>query len=144
MLLSGGRNGHLNGKMRSLSVARSTAEKSVTPRSLLTEEVQAFFEQYLSPAVLEVFPDWQGILLACDELGGSVWIVRSIQDGRQLHAATGQPALLLSDLLAQKGQDFAEVWKALQPCLIFAHGGNPEGGLGSHEETAGKRTEEHS
>jgi hypothetical protein len=90
-----------------------------------------------------VFPDWQGILLAGDNLRGSVWIVRTIQDGRQLHAATGQPALLLADLLAQKGQDFAEAWKALQPRLIFSHGGKLEG-EGSHEETARKRTEERS
>ncbi|HEV8718300.1 MAG TPA: hypothetical protein VGX03_36470 [Candidatus Binatia bacterium] len=130
--------------MRSLSVARASEEKCENRHSLLTEEVQAFFEQYLSPAVLEVFPDWQGILLACDELAGSVWIVRSIQDGQQLHAATGQPALLLADLLAQKGRDFAEAWKVLQPCLIFSHGENLEKGKGSDEKTARKRTEERS
>jgi hypothetical protein len=130
--------------MRSLSVARYGEEKSENRHPLLTEEVQVFFEQYLSPAVLEVFPDWQGILLACDELTGSVWIVRTIQDGRQLHAATGQPALLLADLLAQKGKDFAEARKALQPRLIFSHGGDLEKGEGSHEETARKRTEERS
>ncbi len=127
--------------MRSLSIVNYSGEKPEKSHSLLTEEVQAFFEQYLSPAVLEVFPDWQGILLACDELAVSVWIVRSIQDGRQLHAATGQPALLLTDLLAQKGRNFAEAWKALQPCLIVSHGENLEGGRKSHEETARKRTE---
>ena len=129
--------------MRASSVARCSEEKSEKQYALLTEEAQAFFERYLSPAVLEVFPDWQGILLAGDDLGGSVWIVRTVQDGRQLHAATGQPALLLADLLAQKGQDFAGAWKVLQPRLIFSHGGKLEG-EGSHEETARKRTEERS
>ena len=125
--------------MYSLSVVRSNENKAETQQSLLAEEIHTFFEQYLSPAVLEVFPDWQGILLACDECAVSVWIVRTTKDGRQLHAATGQPALLLTDLLAQKGQDFAEAWKVLQPCLIFSHGGDEE----SHEETERQRTEGH-
>jgi hypothetical protein len=129
--------------MRSLSTARYSEEKSEKPHSFLTEEVHAFFEQYFSPAVLEVFPDWQGILLACEELAVSVWIVRTIQDGQQLHAATGQPALLLADLLAQKGRDFAEAWKALQLCLIFSHGSKTKD-EGTHEESTRKRPEEHS
>ena len=123
-----------------LSNTYGNGDKAEKQPSLLTEEVQAFFEQHLPSAALEVFPDWQGILLACDELAVSLWIVRTRHDGQQLHAATGQPALLLTDLLAQKGQDFAEAWKALQPCLIFSHGGDE----GSHEETERKRTEEYS
>jgi len=130
--------------MRSSLVASNSKKNSEKPSLLLTKEVQAFFEQYLSSAILEVFPDWQGILLACEGFAVPVWVVRTMQDGRQLHAATGQPALLLSDLLAQKGQDFAEVWKALQPCLIVSHGENSEGEQRSHEETARKWTEEHS
>lgn len=126
--------------MPSLSIVHGNGDQAENPRSLLTEEVYAFFEQDLSPAVLEVFPDWQGILLVCDELAVSLWIVRTTHDGQQLHAATGQPALLLTDLLALKGQDFAEAWKALQPCLIFAHGADE----GSHEETERQRTEERS
>jgi hypothetical protein len=126
--------------MCSLSIVHGNGNKAANPQSLLTEEIYAFFERYLSPAVLEVFPDWQGILLACDELAVSLWIVRTTHDGQQLHATTGQPALLLTDLLALKGQDFAEAWKALQPCLIFSHGGDE----GSHEETERQRTEERS
>src|SRR5207237_10648339 len=99
-----------------------------------------FFEQHLTPAVLEVFPDWQRILLACDELAESVWIVRTLEDGQQLHAATGQPALLLADLLTQKGRDFAEAWTALRPRLIFSRGEGCEKAAGTHEETARKRT----
>jgi hypothetical protein len=125
-------------EMRSSSVANGGKKKFEKPRSPLILGVQAFFEQHLSPAVLEVFPDWQGILLGCDEFAVPVWIVRTVQDGRQLHAATGQPALLLSDLLAQKGRDFAEAWEVLQPCLIVSDGENREGDQRSHEETARK------
>ena len=124
--------------MHPSAAANDSKKESGEQRLLLTDEVQAFFEQHLSPAVLEVFPDWQGILLACDAFASPVWIVRTIRDGRQLHAATGQPALLLSDLLAQKGRDFAEAWRVLQPCLIVSHGGNREGDQRSHEETARK------
>jgi hypothetical protein len=125
-------------ELRSSSTANSGTKKSEKPSSLLTQGVQDFFEQHLSPAVLEVFPDWQGILLACDEFAVPVWIVRTVQDGRQLHAATGRPALLLSDLLAQKGRDFAEAWRVLQPRLIVSRGENREGDQRSHEETARK------
>ena len=129
--------------MRTLSIAHRSQEKSAKRHPLLTEEVQAFFEQHLSSAVLEVFPDWQGILLAGEELAELVWIVRTVQDGQQLHAATGQPALLLADLLTQKGRDFAEAWQALRPRLIFSRGEGLEKGEGTHEETARKRTKEH-
>jgi hypothetical protein len=124
--------------MRPSPITHDSKKQSEKPRLLLTEGVQTFLEQHLAPAVLEVFPDWQGILLACDGFTAPVWIVRTIQDGRQLHAATGQPALLLSDLLAQKGRDFAEAWEVLQPCLIVAHGENREGDQRSHEEIARK------
>jgi hypothetical protein len=124
--------------MRSLSVVNRNGDHATDPQPLLMEEVRAFFAPYLSPTVLEVFPDWQGILLACEPLAISVWIVRTIHDGRQLHATTGHPALLLTDLLSQKGEDFAEAWRVLQPCLIFAHGGDER----LHEETVRKRTEE--
>jgi hypothetical protein len=140
--LSGGRIGRVKVKMRALSLAHRSQEKSEKRHALLTEEVHAFFEQHLSSAVLEVFPDWQGILLACDELAESVWIVRTLEDGQQLHAATGQPALLLADLLTQKGRDFAEAWKALRPRLIFSRGEGLAKGEGTHEETARKRTKE--
>jgi len=125
--------------MRSLSLVNRHRDQAADLQPLRIEEVQTFFAQHLSPTVLEVFPDWQGILLACEPLAISVWIVRTIEDGQQLHATTGHPALLLTDLLAQKGQDFAEAWKVLQPCLIFSHGGDE----GSHEETVRKRTEEY-
>jgi hypothetical protein len=86
----------------------------------LSARRRAFLEQHLSPAVLEVFPDWQGFLLECQVLGMSVWIVRTRQDGRRLHETTGQPALLLDDVLAQQGQCLAEMWEILEPGLIVS------------------------
>lgn len=95
---------------------RITAEHPVSPPDTLRE----FFAPYLSAAVLEVFPDWQGILLTCEELAVRVWVVRNRLDGEHLHAATGQPAVLLDDVLAQEGRNFAELWKALQSRLILS------------------------
>ncbi|HXG21028.1 MAG TPA: hypothetical protein VNN62_18360 [Methylomirabilota bacterium] len=100
----------MNGKDAALT---STPQVTVS----MTQD-RAFLEQYLSPAVLEVFPDWQGILLICNEVAASVWIVRTVQDGRRLHATTGHPALLLDEVLAQPGRNFAEMWEALRLRLI--------------------------
>jgi len=86
----------------------------------LSERRRAFLEQHLSPAVLEVFPDWQGFRLECQVLGTAVWIVRTRQDGWRLHEATGQPAVLLDDVLAHPGHCLAEMWEALQPGLIVS------------------------
>jgi hypothetical protein len=94
--------------------------KTSTDEQCLSVRRRAFLEQHLSPAVLEVFPDWQGFLLKCQVLGMAVWIVRTRQDGQRLHETTGQPALLLDDVLAQQGQCLAEIWEALQPGLIVS------------------------
>jgi hypothetical protein len=94
--------------------------KTSTEEQCLSARRRAFLEQHLSPAVLEVFPDWQGFSLECQVLGLAVWIVHTPQDGRRLHEATGQPALLLDDVLAHPGQCLAEMWEALQPGLIVS------------------------
>jgi hypothetical protein len=94
--------------------------KTSKEEQCLSARRRAFLEQHLSPAVLEVFPDWQGFFLECQVLGMAVWIVRTRQDGRRLHEATGQPALLLDDVLTHQGQCLAEMWEALQPGLIVS------------------------
>jgi hypothetical protein len=113
--------------MRSSLRVPPCEEKRAEPLSPLTEEIQRLLESHLPPAALEVFPEWQGVLLTCEEFARAVWIVRTIQDGRQLHAATGHPALLLDDLLVQRGRSFADIWTALQPYLIVSHGRNSQG-----------------
>ena len=37
-------------------------EQSGGTQLSLTDEARTFLEQYISPAVLEVFPEWQGLL----------------------------------------------------------------------------------
>lgn len=86
----------------------------------LAEEASAFLERHVAPVVLAVFPEWQGLLLECPVLGVSVWIVRAPGDGRWLHQVTGQPALLLADVIAYRGRRFAEVWEVLQDRLIVS------------------------
>lgn len=98
-------------------------------QACLSEEARAFLEQHVTPAVLEVFPEWQGFLLRCQTLDVSVWIVRTPSDGQWLHQATGLPALLLKDVLAQKGRCLAEVWDVLRGRLIVSPGnGTPARG----------------
>ena len=70
----------------------------------LTAAARAFLAQYVSLAVLEIFPEWQGILLESPALGEAVWIVRDHQTGRKLAQKTGQPFLLLDEILAQERQ----------------------------------------
>jgi hypothetical protein len=86
----------------------------------LSAEVCEFLERHVAPIVLEVFPEWQGVLLTCPALDISVWIVRTYSDGQWLYKETGQPALLLSEVLAHKGRCFAEIWGRLQSCLIIS------------------------
>src|SRR5713101_2849438 len=40
----------------------------------LTAAARAFLARYVSPAVLEVFPEWQGILIEFPVLEGTVWV----------------------------------------------------------------------
>lgn len=78
--------------------------------------------QYVSPAVLEVFPEWQGILIEFPALEGVVWVVQDSQYGRQLASETGNPAILLDAMLAQQGRTFEETREALAPFLIIPIG----------------------
>lgn len=69
-------------------------------------------------AALDVFPDWQGISVKSAVLGMSVWVVRDPLHGIALAKETGYPALLLDDILRQKGQTTEEARAALLPLLI--------------------------
>jgi hypothetical protein len=70
----------------------------------LTATAQSFLAQYMPLAVLEVFPEWQGILIESPTRGEAVWVVRDPEDGRRLTQGTGQPFILLAEILALEGQ----------------------------------------
>lgn len=82
----------------------------------LTDEARAFLEQYISPAVLEVFPEWQGLLIKSSISGEAVWVVRNHQDRWKLAQETGHPAILLDEALAQEGQTLVEAREASLLC----------------------------
>jgi len=88
----------------------------------LTVAARAFLAPYVSPAVLEVFPEWQGILIEFPALEGAVWVVHDPQYGRQLARETGKPAILLEAILAQQSLTFEETRKVLAPFLIIPIG----------------------
>jgi hypothetical protein len=88
-------------------------ERVEAPSPPLTEAAHAFLAQYVSPAVLEVFPEWQGILIESPSLGEAVWVVRDHQNGQRLAQETGQPSILLEEILTQEGQTTEEIQEAL-------------------------------
>ena len=94
-------------------------ERAEGQPQLLTAAAHVFLAQYVSPVVLEVFPEWQGILLELPALEGAVWVVLDPQYGRQLARETGKPAILLDAILAQQGQTFEEIREALALFLII-------------------------
>ena len=81
-----------------------TEERSVSQTQSMTAAARAFLAQHVAPAVLEVFPEWKGILIESPTLEKAVWIVRDHQNGRRLAQETGQPFILLDEILAQEGQ----------------------------------------
>lgn len=78
----------------------------------LTAAAHAFLAQYVSPAVLEVFPEWQGLLIESSTLG-TVWVVRDHQNGWRLAQETGQSFILLDQILAQEGHTTEETQEVL-------------------------------
>jgi hypothetical protein len=84
---------------------------------LLTRQQEPLMPN-LPPAIAEVFPDWQGILVKSAFLKLSVWVVRNRPDGEALAKDTGHPALLLEDVLALTGKNPEEVRRTLLPLLI--------------------------
>jgi len=88
----------------------------------LTAAARAFLAQYISLAVLEVFPEWQGVLIELPALEAGVWVVQDPQHGQQLARETGKPAILLTALLTQQGRTLEETREALAPLLIIPTG----------------------
>jgi hypothetical protein len=78
-------------------------EQAASQPQPLTGAARAFLAQYVSPAVLEVFPEWQGILIEFPVLEEAIWVVRDHQTGRRLAQETGQPSICLDEILAQEG-----------------------------------------
>ncbi len=77
-----------------------------------------FLTRHVSQPAREVFSDWQGLLIRSVVLGMDVWVVRTRQEGEELAKETGHPALLLDDVLAQKGRSRADARALLLPVLI--------------------------
>lgn len=71
-----------------------------------------------SADTLAAFPDWQGLLVKSSVLGMSVWVVRNHLDGIALAKETGLPAVLLDDILRQKGKTEEEARASILPVLI--------------------------
>lgn len=93
-----------------------------TPHPVPAQKARTMYEELAEAtppsAALEVFPDWQGILVKSTVLGMSVWVVRDPLHGIALAKETGHPALLLGDVLKQKGQTAEEARATLLPLLI--------------------------
>ncbi len=85
---------------------------------LLAAKARTFLESQVPVSFFEVFPEWQGCLMTIASLKMAVWIVRDYENGRQLAEETGEPALLLEDLLLRGGQSSEEARTALLPRLI--------------------------
>ena len=98
---------------------RVSPQRQETPSPACSWE-DAFLEKHVSPDALQAFPDWQGLLIKSAVLDMSVWVVRNRQDGASLARETGQPALLLDDVLRQKGRTAEEARAAVLPVLIMA------------------------
>ena len=94
-------------------------ERAVNQTQSVTAAARTFLASYVSPAVLEIFPEWQGILIEFPALGGAVWVVHEPQYGQQLANETGKPAILLDVILARRGQSPEETREALTPFLII-------------------------
>lgn len=88
----------------------------------LLHQQSAFLHQYIPQAALDVYSDWQGLLIKSSVLEMNVWVVRSRTDGAEIAKETGQPALLLDDILRQKGRTREEARTALLPVLISPGG----------------------
>ena len=85
----------------------------------LAQREAAFLSHYLPSTAQVTFPDWQGLLINSVTLGLAVWVVRSREDGKRLAQATGEPALMLDDVLSQHGQTREAARAALLPLLIM-------------------------
>ena len=81
----------------------SSEEQAEGQSQSLTAAARAFLAQYVSLGVLEVFSEWQGILIKFPTLAGAIWVVRDQQNGQRLSQETRQPFILLNELLAQEG-----------------------------------------
>jgi hypothetical protein len=85
-----------------ISILHSEEQTESQPQPL-TDAARAFLAQYVPLAVLEVFPEWQGILIESPTLKEAVWVVRDHQNGQRLAQETGQSSICLDELLTQQG-----------------------------------------
>jgi len=91
-----------NSRETRISILHSEEQTESQPQPL-TDAARAFLSQYVPLAVLEVFPEWQGILIEFSTLEEAVWVVRDHKNGQRLAQETGQSSIRLDKLLAQEG-----------------------------------------
>ena len=84
----------------------------------LKHREDGFLRRHVPEAALETFGDWRGLLVKSLVLDMSVWLVRCRPDGEALAHETGQPALILDDVLAQRGLTPQQARTELLPLLI--------------------------
>jgi hypothetical protein len=88
-------------------------ERAVSQPQPLTTAARTFLAQYISPAVLEVFPEWQGILIESPTLEEAVWVVRDHQNGQKLAQETGHSSIHLDEILAQEDHTTQKIQEVL-------------------------------
>jgi len=105
--------------------ARKLAQGNLTPSTARASQQSKvpvktpFLAKHLPEPARDVFPDWEGLLVQSAVLDMCVWAVRTRQEGEELARETGHPALLLDDVLMQKGKTPVETQAALLPILIM-------------------------
>jgi hypothetical protein len=115
-----------DGRLEVKPASRLTAEQRENLRRLkpemlsLLEQQKMFLDRHLPSSALQTFPDWQGLLIKSSVLGLAVWVVRTREEGEELAHETGHPALLLDDVLKQRGKTTEEVRATLLPVLIMS------------------------
>jgi hypothetical protein len=101
---------------------KKTLSTEVAPRPSTNNPPSTIYQETVNATppsnALAVFPDWQGLLIKSKVLDISVWVVRNHLDGIALAKETGHPAVLLDDVIQQKGKTPAEARAALLPALI--------------------------
>ena len=104
---------------RYLDIARKFEARRAREQATPTfPEGGDFLSRHVPQPALAAYPDWQGLLVKSSVLDMSVWVVRDRQEGEGLARETGHPALLLDEVLAQKGKTTEEARAALLPLLI--------------------------
>ena len=100
-------------KVRDLIKVRHVGREIAPPTAAVDRcSPQAVYQELVeatpSTDTLAVFPERQGLLIKSTVLDMSVWVVRTPLDGIALAKETGHSAILLDDVLRQRGKTAEE------------------------------------